>query len=90
MSDQSDLEVTGPKVRVKGWRKLLVALALIAVAAFMEISPTQADVLKTVAYVFVGGNAVEHLMGGSTREKVVGMVNRFRGNRPDSARDEQE
>ena len=44
-----------------GYRKLLVVL-LVGLGGFLvAVTPEQADLLKTLVAVFVGGNAVEHV-----------------------------
>ena len=47
-------------MRGQGFRKLLVALTIIAVAAAVELNQYQADVLKVVAVAMLGANAVIH------------------------------
>lgn len=44
-----------------GARKLLVVLVVATGAFLVPVTPEQADVLKTLVAVFVGGNAVEHV-----------------------------
>lgn len=46
-----------------GWRKLLVVLLAIAVAAFINLNEHQATVLVAAIAAFNVGNAIEHLAG---------------------------
>ena len=64
---------------MKGYRKLIVVILVVAAAAFVEVNEHQASVLIAVLCTFVVGNSVEHMKGSEIHEKVVGLVGRLRG-----------
>jgi hypothetical protein len=48
-------------MNVLGYRKLLVVFFLAGIAATITLSPEQADVLKTIATLYLGSNAAIHI-----------------------------
>lgn len=63
---------------MKGYRKLIVVILVVAAAAFVEVNEHQANVLIAVLCTFVVGNSVEHMTSGEIHEKLVELVGRLR------------
>jgi hypothetical protein len=59
-----------------GLRKLSIGLIAMSAAIFVDLTPTQADLIKWVVGIFVGGNAVEYL-----REISNAQISKRRGQR---------
>jgi hypothetical protein len=55
---------------MRGYRKLIMFVVLAGIASFVQLTETQADVLITLAWAGIGGNAAVHL-GAAAREAVV-------------------
>ena len=64
---------------MRGYRKLIVVILVVAAATFQPLNPNQANVLIAVLCTFVVGNSVEHLSNGELREKAMALVGRLRG-----------
>lgn len=73
---------------LRGYRKLFMFLVLAGLAAFVDISDTQADVLITLAIAGLGSNAAVHGMGAISEAMVARSTDRVGRGAGDSVREE--